>query len=617
MQDKPKLILAHNGKTPYVIFVPEEAIPSETYAAEELKNFLEQITGISFPIVHNLGGCDTEHVLFVGPVPRARMFEELPDTSGMAEDELYIKTLGGRIILTGGRPRGALYAVYTFLEDFLGCRWYTPAFSVIPSRSELSVAPIDYHYTPHFTYRNDFAFAGKDSIWATRNKLTPFMGVNSEKLAGSSAGFPAGHSFFHHVPPAVYAAEHSEYYSEIDGVRVTGGAPFQICLTNPEVLRITIESVKKQLRSNTDPSFHPSVAQEDWQGYCTCDKCRAVDEAEGSHSGTLIHFVNAVADGIKDEFPGRMIKTFAYQYTQVAPRHVKPRDNVMVCLCSIESCYAHPFGTCNMVRRELPSPDGRKTNFARDVKDWAAITKNMVVWDYVTNFRNFMLPHPNLQSLGPNLRYLRDCGIKGIFCQGCSTSRNTEMTDLRTYMIAKLMWNPDADDKMIMNDFLGAMYHSASAPIRAYIKLLQDQFAEEKCHLFMSQMPVAPHGEGYEDGVRSSMCNARFPFSKDMPTTGLAWYMTEDVIKESNRLFDLAEALADNDETLERVRIARLPLRFTEITTMPLANPARLGLLNAFFEDLHRYGVTEIKEAKTLSQSYEAIVLAQYLRPGF
>ena len=79
-----------------------------------------------------------------------------------------------------------------------------------------------------------------------------------------------------------------------------------------------------------------SISQNDWHGYCECEKCRALDEHEGTHAGTLIHFVNAVAEEVEKEHPDILIETLAYQYTRKPPRHVRPRRNVVTRLCSIE-----------------------------------------------------------------------------------------------------------------------------------------------------------------------------------------------------------------------------------------------------------------------------------------
>ena len=89
-----------------------------------------------------------------------------------------------------------------------------------------------------------------------------------------------------------------------------------------------------------------SITQNDWAGACECPDCKALDEAEGSHSGTMLSFANYLAEKIEPEFPNVAVDTFAYQYTRKPPKTIRPRPNVIVRLCSIECCFAHPLEIC-------------------------------------------------------------------------------------------------------------------------------------------------------------------------------------------------------------------------------------------------------------------------------
>ena len=81
-----------------------------------------------------------------------------------------------------------------------------------------------------------------------------------------------------------------------------------------------------------------SLTQHDNQKYCECENCKALDEANGSHAGTMITFVNTVAERVKaaGDYDNVVFDTFAYQYTRKAPTAVVPREDVIVRLCSIE-----------------------------------------------------------------------------------------------------------------------------------------------------------------------------------------------------------------------------------------------------------------------------------------
>ena len=141
------------------------------------------------------------------------------------------------------------------------------------------------------------------------------------------------------------------------------GEHSQLCLTNPDVLVLCIEGVRTWIHENPKCRIF-SVAQNDWYGNCECDTCRMVDEREGSPSGSLIAFVNAIADAIAEEFPQVMLHTFAYLYSRKAPRTLHTRKNVIIRLCSIECCFSHPIGQCNQAIAHIDVEQGAARHFA-------------------------------------------------------------------------------------------------------------------------------------------------------------------------------------------------------------------------------------------------------------
>lgn len=602
-----KLCLAHNGKSPYMICIPPDADETERFAAEELQRFFAESTGVLLPVISSFSQCDSAFLLCVGRPPKPRKNEESVLTDDLNEESIRIKTLGGRVIITGGRPRGVLYAVYQFLEDYLGCRWFTPECSHVPRHATLEIPQIDFTYIPPFAFRRHNCALDTDALWAARNRLNGHMGENLPSYGGIALYDTAHHSFSKLVPPEKYFDEHPEYFSEVDSVRLRERT--QLCLSNPDVLQICIEGVKEMLRKS--PFIPVYVGQNDCLNPCQCEKCRQIDAYEGAFSGSVIRFVNKIGEAIEEEFPGRQINTFAYRYSQAAPKYARPRSNVAVTLCSIESCFAHPLNECSVVRRDLSVGDAKAHSFAQDLSDWSKICENLYIWDYVTNFRNFVYPHPNLPVLGPNIRFFRDMGVKYVFEQGCRTSRHGEFQELRGYVISRLLWNPDADDRALIREFCDAYYKMAAGPVLDYLDLLAKEMQKSGNHLFMSTMPNSPDNRG--DAIRSSLSMAKFPYTEDMPDYALAKYITPELLDWAKQLFDHAEGLADNDEILERVRIARMPIRFSEFMCMPLSDPRRDGLLEAFFHDAVRFGIGELKEGIPLINSYRALKQAKHI----
>ena len=174
-----------------------------------------------------------------------------------------------------------------------------------------------------------------------------------------------------------------------DGKRI----PTQLCLSNPDVLKIAIQNLRKKMAANPE-ALYWSVSQNDNRQYCMCENCRAIDEREGSPSGSIINFVNQVAE----QFPDHMISTLAYEYSRKAPKTLRPEKNINIMLCSIEMRRDRPFAEAS---------DTVSTAFVRDVKDWSRIASDIIVWDYVIQFNNLVSPFPEPACLTAKSQILR------------------------------------------------------------------------------------------------------------------------------------------------------------------------------------------------------------------
>jgi hypothetical protein len=448
--------ISKDGQAGAVIVVAADATAPEQYAARELAEFLGQITGAKFEVA------DREKpdasCLFVGPTA-ALWGDKQFSTEGLGAEGIVIKTVGDDLILAGGRPRGTLYAVYTFLEDQLGCRWWSSTESTIPKKQTVIVDGLDVRYVPPLEYRSPYWFDAFDGDWAARNKCNG-QGHRLDAQHGGKhiyEGFV--HTFYSLIPPGKYFAEHPEWFSEIDGQRTTEHA--QLCLTNDQMRQELVENLKERLRKNPAATI-ASVSQNDWHGNCQCKNCAAIEQEEGSPAGLMLRFVNAVAADIEPEFPHVAISTLAYQYTRKPPKITKPRSNVIVQLCSIECSFCKPLS------------DERNRAFGADIVGWSKISDRLYIWDYTTNFRHYIMPHPNLRVLGPNVRFFADHNVKGIFEQGAYGTYGAEMAELRAWVLAKLLWDPSRDGAALTKEFIEGYYGPAAPHIEAYLNGIHD-----------------------------------------------------------------------------------------------------------------------------------------------
>lgn len=448
------------------IVVSEEASPSEAYAAEQFQAFFEQAGGGRLPIV-----TDTERAgrhVFIGP---SRPLAASPagfSVEGFGDEDLRIAIREDAIAIAGGRPRGTLYGVYTFLEDYLGVRFLTHDHVHVPEVGPWRVVgPVDRFYHPPLAFRWSFyAETNRHPAFAAQNRTNT---VPTEARLGGKTGLELiNHSFASLMPSSEFGEEHPEYYAFVDGERrpdlAGNGAATELCLTNPGVLRIVTERVLANLRAHPEMK-NVSVSQNDNTMYCRCPDCAAIDEREGTPMGSLLTFVNAVADEVGKEFPDVLVGTLAYAYSRKAPNTVKPRPNVQIQLCSVECCILHP----------IDDPDcPLNVEFCRDMGEWGQISANVSIWNYNTNFFDYLLPCPNLRVIEPNIRYFVANNAVGVFMQAAYNSQGGEFSDLRNYIMASLLWDPTRNGEALLDEFLRLHYRAAAPPIRRFVNLTHD-----------------------------------------------------------------------------------------------------------------------------------------------
>ena len=520
------LSIAQDSQTQTVVVVAADAPPPVKHAADELADFLRQITGAQFKIV-NVALEPTPRLL-VGP-QAAKL--ALPDfsTDGLGADGIIIRTVGNDLILAGGHPRGTLYAVYTFLEEQLGCRWWSSTESTIPKKPYLEIGSLNVRYVPPLEDRESFWYDAFDGDWAVRNRCNGNSERLDEKRGGKHTYQGFVHTFYSLIPPDTYFEAHPEWFSEINGQRTHQNA--QLCLTNEQMRAELVKNLKDRLRQNPAATI-ASVSQNDWHGNCQCPQCAALDAEEGSPAGSLLRFVNAVAADIENDFPHVAIDTLAYQYTRKPPKITKPRPNVIVRLCSIECSFSKSLA------------HERNQAFRDDIVGWSQICSRLYIWDYTTNFKHYLAPHPNLRVLGPNVKFFADHNVKGIFEQGAYTTNGAEMAELRAWVLAKLLWNPSLDGEKLIDEFVNGYYGPAAPRLRAYINLIHD--AVDQTGDFL----------GCFAGIAASNVNIGW---QGTPSK----FITFEILSQGWAHLQAAQALVgDNPDLTFRVRCAQLPVLY-------------------------------------------------------
>ncbi|SNY94469.1 DUF4838 domain-containing protein [Flagellimonas pacifica] len=482
--------IAENGKTDYEIVYMGNATKSQHMSAELLGDYLNKISGIELDIVDE-SSQTLKKKIYIGNIKE----------DNLQPDEVRIKTEKGNLFISGGSDNAVQNAVYEFLERYLDCKWYAPGVEEIPHHKTINLNPIDYSYTPEITTRTVHSkLFYENHEFADQQKVTYEAFPNYVPAARV-------HTFHRFMPEEVFYEAHPEYYALRNGKRL----PTQLCLTNEKVLEIVKDSVASHFKRNPQTSVI-SVSQDDNQQHCQCDNCRKIDDEEGSPAGTMIHFVNKVAEA----FPEKTISTLAYQYTRKPPK-VHPAANVLITLCSIECDRSAPIAE-------------KCTDFADDLIGWGKLTNNIRIWDYTTQFTNFLAPFPNIFTLQPNIQLFRDNNAKWVFEQ--HSHNPSELFELRSYITAKLLWNPNQDFDALLKEFTEGYYQEAGPYIEKYIRLIHSKIQGD---------------------------NDFFLFLYGDPSEAFSSYLSPELLKEYSNIFDEAEkAVSEKEEVINRVKMARL-----------------------------------------------------------
>ena len=470
------MVLAEHGAAKARIVVGQQARPNEKLAARELAHYLGKISGATFEITTDAGDGPA---IFVGQTPQTMPVVQKLRTAKASADTFVIRCRGDRLYLVGSdyqlkaqeRPdAGTCHAVYTLLDE-LGCRWYFPTElgEVIPKRPRLEVAEQDRTVKPSFWYRGSIWYQGwGGEDWMRRNR-----GGGPDLLYG-------GHSYMKMVPPAKYEKEHPEYYAVIDGRRWPGVG---LCTSNPEMVRVAVETVKADLRRSG--RIHVPVSPPDTAWLCECDNCRALDPPQfrrsvtraqdvamygSSQSGDsqgrsdrVVHFANAIARGIRDEFPDARVLTFAYWGYMEAPVKYKPEPNVI--------CY-YTLWTTTKVRPAFAYSDPGNEAAQKIFLDNAAVYEDMLCYAYYGNWA-VQTYYPVAPHIARDMPWFHKHGMGGYRSQ---TEPNWVGSGLNYYTLYRFAWDVNTDFNKLFDEYHRDLFGPASVHMKTFNNLLHNAY---------------------------------------------------------------------------------------------------------------------------------------------
>jgi len=519
MSGATDITLARDGQPLATIITNASPTKDETLAAQELQTYIRKISGatlsISNAVAPNNQSDNQAATIRIGvysaaPVKEWRGAKPKPD--GFA-----LSIRGNDLWIVGGDGRGARYGVYELLE-MLGVRWFMPGElgeDVLETRT-IKLAAFERQGAPAFQNVSGLIWAGGAGADEWERHIRAQVG-------SVSAFF--GHNWSNIIPPAAETkAAHPTWFALNKGARID-----QLCSTEPDVIRISIEKAREFFTANPDAVTF-SISPNDGEDFCECERCQALDRSYGVIDGTLtdrfVHYANQVLAELRKTHPTKQVGILAYVKHTRPPVAARPDANFATLICHTpwEFCHVHALddSTCP-----------RNKRFMEYVAGWTRVCRHVGVYDYYGHFHAFT-PWPILHDIRRDIQTLQRTGVERFMSE---TQQHWANQGINFYLAAKLLWNPRTDSGALLTEYYERFYGVAAAPMRRYWERWET-----------AMIDTAKLGDG-----------------------GYIWQMmfTTELIAECDNYLKEAErrALNDRDKVRRRVAFARTGFRFTEAWT--------------------------------------------------
>ncbi len=555
-----KIVITDNGLPKAVIVIKTEATETEKFAAQELQTYLRKISGVEIPVKTDSDNPQGNRIL----VGQNRLTEELDlKTEGLSREGFHIKTIGNDLVLVGAVDAGTQFAVYTFLERYLGVRWFWPGElgEVVPQIKTIKIEQIDDIQEPDFKWRNR---GPEGALWGATTGPTEMHA--RERLLGVTVNHQkevelwekrnkwggmkiyGGHALGEIFPPEKYTKTHPEYYALVDGKRAVPGDDYdykhegQVCTTNPGVIQVALEWARKFFDEHPDyDGVH--LTMNDGGGFCECEHCQALDSGEFVKrpgidieemkkkpakytiiTDRIFTFLNHVSEEVQKTHPGKYIVSMAYsRYTQ-PPKNIRLHPFVIPQYC-LWSAYKHANAEFKQQHEEIAS-------------GWAKAANKKGIYEYHINGSWPGMHRVVMPYIAESIKYLYQQGIDLYQTQ---SGDEFAINGLNYFVAGKLLWDTSLDENKILEDFYQKAFGNAGSAIQRFHQRLADAW----------QMATK---EGNDVSCSS------------LEKTRLLELFTPQLLEKCRQDLAEAEKAADNDLIRQRIEFYKNGFRYTELT---------------------------------------------------
>ena len=286
--------------------------------------------------------------------------------------------------------------------------------------------------------------------------------------------------FFNHsmhavLPTAKYGEEPwvSDVMPERDGKRVKPRnhySGWQPCWASETGRLEAVKNICAYLRTHPEQQTY-SLSVNDLEGYCECAKCRVLNGGSFTnrctfgfrhkkHSESYYQWVNAVAEGVRREFPDIWFGVLAYCGT-IDPPSFPLNDHVV------------PFLCCDTYQaQDEKVMASRERLFAA----WSEKASAFGLWDYAYGCRAYQAPRLYTKTMAKYFALKRKYPkLQAFFMEGDSFVGEGP----KRYLFGKLISDPDCDAEAELGRWYRACCGEAAADdLRAYYDLWERFYTE-------------------------------------------------------------------------------------------------------------------------------------------
>ncbi len=409
-------------------------------AALELQKYLQKILGKPIKIYNEFESVKNSIVLIQQDSKNAKKFSFYKELKELKKDSFIIRSEDENIIIAGTNHRALFYGVYHFLQKYLECKFLTKDFEIVPKNEYVVLNRIDDVQTPYFLYREFFSKESDDNSFAIKSTLNGRLGHRNAKV-NVNEYFPKGMNIYNEFVSSQLIKDAS---FECNG---------QYDFSKDKVAKLALNSINEKLKTlKVQEDDYILLEHEDRESYCTNGL-----KKDDVPTLPFLKYSSKISENISD----KNVIFQAYQWSRKAPKTEKLPKNLSIFFSPIEADFSKPFSF------------GDNKKILKDLKDWNEFGNDIFIWHYVTNFGGYFQPFPNIYALDKDIKLFSTLqNVKGIFLQSSYGTFGGELEDLRTWVFAKLLWNPNANIDSLIKEFCDAYYGEASEDVQKYIRVL-------------------------------------------------------------------------------------------------------------------------------------------------